>query len=87
MNDLRQQNIALFWKYRVVREIQQDPELGQYFTYGLKAELETEFGFEQVELAHDVTTDCRLAQEIADRFTFCQLSPIHLKEAIEDCLP
>lgn len=59
------------------------PEIGAYVGYGIAALCEEEV----VARIADVTTDRALAEAMAERFTRCSLSPIHLKDAVPDLLP
>ncbi len=59
-------------------------DLGRYRAYGIQA---NEAGGRAVTRVCDVTTRRSFAEELAERFTRFQLSPIHLKDAIEDTLP
>lgn len=64
-----------------------DPELGRYDTYGIQAKKKVIRGWEQIERIHDVTTDRKFASLLVSLFNQHQLSPIHLREALEDMLP
>ncbi|MBC8547822.1 hypothetical protein H8711_12960 [Clostridiaceae bacterium NSJ-31] len=75
------------WNYQAVWETQYRPELGQYRTCGIQASRKMMRGWEPIELLHDVTVSNRFAEKIAKRFSLYQLSPLHLKDAVEDMLP
>lgn len=75
------------WYYQAIAESMNDPELGQYDTYGIQAKKKVIRGWEQIELIHDVTTDRKFAYLLASLFNLHQLSPIHLRDALEDMLP
>lgn len=75
------------WSYQAVKETGYNPELGEYCTYGIRACKITAGSWEQVDLFHDVTVSPSLAEQLAERFSLYQLSPIHLKDVIEDTLP
>lgn len=64
-----------------------DPELGRYDTYGIQAKRRVLHGWEQIELIHDVTTDRKFADLLVNLFNRRQLSPVHLRDALEDMLP
>lgn len=74
------------WRYLAIPETMDDPELGQYDTYGIQAKKVIR-GWEQIELIHDVTTDRKFANLLVSLFNRRQLSPIHLRDALEDMLP
>lgn len=76
--------MKLDWHYQAVRELRDDPEIGQYLTYGIRASRRTMRNWEQIELLHDVTTEGPVAEKLAELFTLHQLSPIHLRDVIED---
>ncbi len=61
--------------------------MGRYITYGIQAIRKTALGWEMGEIIHDVTTELRLAAELAQFFNRYQLSPIHLRDVIEDMIP
>ena len=75
------------WSYRYVKEIRNTPEFGQYLTYGLQVGRKTEEGYVLVECIHDITVKQQLAENLAEAFSRCQLSPIHFRDAVEDMLP
>lgn len=75
------------WHYQAVRESRHDPDLGQYLTYGLRAQRKTGSGWEEIELIHDVTTHFGFAKRLSELFNRHQLSPIHFRDAVEDIIP
>lgn len=75
------------WRYLVIPETMDDPVLGRYDTYGIQAKRKVIQGWEQIELIHDVTIDRKFVSLLVSLFNRCQLSPIHLREALEDLLP
>lgn len=75
------------WFYQVTTEIICDQLLGQYRTYGLLVSCKTEKGWEQAEQIKDVTTDAIMAEKLAQLFNEHQLSPVHLKDALDNMLP
>ena len=73
-----------FWNYQAVREIRYRPELGWYFTYGIRARRRSVRGWDQIESVHDVTTDRGFADQLAEEFSVYQLSPVHLRDTVLD---
>lgn len=72
------------WRYEAQPEQQYHPDLGWYTTYLLSAEQKVDNSWEQMEIIHDVTPNRALAQKIAFLCTEYQLSPIHMRDVIED---
>ena len=72
------------WRYEAKPERQYHQDLGWYTTYLLSAERKVHNGWEQAEIIHDVTPNRALAQKIAGLCTQYQLSPIHMRDVIED---
>ena len=75
------------WNYQVVREHCHHPDLGWYFTYGICILQDTPENTPPVIQVHDITTEHARALSLAQQFTRCQVSPLHLKEVLEDALP
>lgn len=75
------------WDYQVIEETLDDPLLGKYRTYGIQAKCRAVHGWEQIELIHDVTLEADLAQRLALLFSQHQLSPLHIRDALNDMLP
>ena len=75
-----------FWRYEAMEEIQYRPEVGRYRTYGIRAIRRTAQGWEQLELLHDVTISGQFAENLARLFDKYQLSPLQLREVMEDVL-
>ena len=71
------------WQYQAFPHVGFQDEIGQYTTYGIRAENETG---EVVVQIQDVTTDRVLAEDIAQRCTRGQLEPSQLRDVIEDLL-
>ena len=76
--------MAGVWNYQPITETRYKPGFGQYHTYGIQASRKTVRGWEQIELLHDVTTSSRFAEKPAELFNLYQLSPIHLRDILED---
>ncbi len=74
------------WKYRAIEEHQHHPDLGEYLTFGIEAWEETRYGWLNVNLIHDVTPEFEFAQTMTKKFNCFQLSPIHLKDVVEDMI-
>lgn len=75
------------WSYWAVEETLDDPLLGKYRTYGIQAKHRTVYGWELIEMIHDVTLEANLAQKLARLFRQHQLSPLHIRDALDDMLP
>lgn len=75
------------WQYQTVHERMCNLELGQYDTYGIQANRKVLYGWEKIELIHDVTTNQQVAELLVNLFNQHQLSPIHLHDVLEDMLP
>ena len=68
--------------YQPVKEVRLSPELGRYLTYGIRA-----LGSPGSEVTvHDVTTRDRSAQRLARLLNTSRLSPIHLRDVVEDLI-
>lgn len=75
------------WEYLVIPELCSHPDCGEYTSYGIHA-LQCQPGQNQmVTIVHDISTKQNFVEQLAARFTKYQLSPLHLKEVIEDFLP
>ena len=73
------------YKYTVVTESLFHQDIGNYVSYGILCT--DEISETTVSFISDVSSNKNLVDSIADKFTEFQLSPIHLREAIEDELP
>lgn len=71
-------------QYIMIPSIKHSPELGTYVSYDIA--LYDFHTHTTVELVADVTADRNRALELVELFNRCQLSPVHLKDAIEDKL-
>ena len=76
-----------WYRYDVRPEYVELPERGDCRTYGIQAAMRLAEGFVVLAAVHDVTPDRALAVRLAWRFTRCQLSPLHLWDAVADSLP
>ena len=63
------------------------PDVGHYQTFCLALEIRKSRQWEPAGIIHDVTTDPHLAMRMGELFTAHQLSPLHLRDAVEDMLP
>ncbi|MDR1158032.1 MAG: DUF6514 family protein [Oscillospiraceae bacterium] len=70
------------WRYHVVPETAQNPELGQYHTYGIHIE-----GAECDQTVHDVAVSRETAARIAELCNRNGLSPVHFRDVLDDLLP
>ena len=71
------------YKYITIKEIFENPEIGTYTSYGLKAML----GEEEIISISDISLDKAFVDSLASSCTDLQLDPIHLLEVVEDALP
>lgn len=70
-------------QYIPVREELCTPELGTYVSYGIRAVLASG---EETAFVSDVSTDQAFVEHLAMLCTMGQLSPIHLRDVIEDAI-
>lgn len=70
-------------RYRPIQTC--DPSDG--ITYGIIGEENEEGTWRTVTVVEDVSHDGEFTAELAEKFTRCQLSPLHLLDAIMDSLP
>lgn len=70
------------WQYSIISEISYDKDIGQFHTYGIQIN-----GPNHKEILHDVSIFKNTVNYMAELFNLHQLSPIHLKDAVEDLSP
>ncbi|MDR0380982.1 MAG: DUF6514 family protein [Oscillospiraceae bacterium] len=70
------------WRYHVVPETAQSPELGRYHTYGIRVE-----GAGYDRTTHDVAVSRETAARIAALCNRNGLSPVHFRDILDDLLP
>lgn len=70
------------YKYIVVEEHLEHPDIGTYTSYGIKAMR----GTEAVEFVSDVSVDKTFVEALARCCTDLQLDPIHLFDVVEDAI-
>lgn len=70
-------------QYIPVKEELCTPELGTYVSYGIRAVLASG---EEAASVSDVSTDLAFVQRLATLCTLGQLSPIHLRDVVEDII-
>lgn len=70
-------------QYIPVREELCTPELGTYVSYGIRAVLASG---EEAASVSDISTDLAFVQRLAALCTLGQLSPIHLRDVVEDII-
>jgi L-rhamnose isomerase len=76
------------WRYYVISERVYSADLCRWVhTYGLLAAEKRERGWVLIDLLHDAAVNAAEARHMAELFTKHQLSPVHLKEAIQDIMP
>ncbi len=61
-------------------------EIGWYVSYGIRAYQKTGSRWDVILSVSDVSPDREEAEKLAQRCTAGQLSPIHLRDVIEDQL-
>ena len=71
------------YKYITIKEVFENPEIGTYTSYGLKAMQ----GNKEILTISDVSLDKTFVEGLARMYTEYQLDPIHLFEVVEDALP
>ena len=74
------------WQYDVREETVNLPEIGACRTYGLQEALRMPGRTVILGTVHDVTPNRDRAEDLAQCFTRRQLSPLHLRDVLEDCL-
>lgn len=72
--------------YFPVEESLFSPYLDHYDSFGIAAAEYTPTGWKQIAFLSDVSPDGAFVAALANRFTLYQLSPIHLKEVVEDAM-
>ena len=72
----------IHWHYCLISENYIHIDLGEYHTYGIQVR-----GFNFSEILHDVSPCKDTVVRMTEFFNKYQLSPIHLKDAVEDMLP
>lgn len=80
-------NGLFHWEYRVIPETCTHPDLGTYTSYGIQACQRQGQRCQLLAVLHDISSRQFFVEELAALFTRQQLSPLHLKEAVEDLLP
>lgn len=75
------------WNYRTFREHLYDENLGWYYTYGITVTENQKEIWTQVMEISDVSLDHHFVENIVNVFTRHQLSPIHLREVLDNLLP
>lgn len=75
------------WEYRVIPEICSHPDFGTYTSYGIQVCQRQDQHCQFLSILHDISSKRAFVEELAALFTRQQLSPLHLKDAVEDLLP
>lgn len=65
------------FNYSIIKEIFKQEEIGEYSAFGIQIEN---------EVFHDISLNEKEMYDFICRINFYQLSPIHLKEVVEDFL-
>lgn len=74
-------------RYRIVSEILVSYDCDKYIAYGIQAVFERNNRMIVYSTINDISTDRNQVIEMIEKFNTYELSPIHLKDAIEDMLP
>ncbi|MDR1706290.1 MAG: DUF6514 family protein [Clostridiales bacterium] len=81
-------SVGVKWKYYAVPERLYSADFGKWFySYGILAAQKTEGGWAFADMIHDAAPSFPDARRMAEMFTKYQLSPVHLKDAVEDMMP
>lgn len=75
------------YRYRPVKQLLSDPDLGGYTTYGIHVFIHTPSGRVQSTLLHDISCDPNFVDTLAEACTRLQLDPCHLLNVVLDALP
>jgi hypothetical protein len=76
------------WKYYAVPERLYSADFGKWFnTYGILAAERKDGSWILADMVHDASPSFPEARRMAEMFTKHQLSPVHLKDALEDMMP
>lgn len=75
------------WRYHLSSETCYLPEVGWFPTYSIIAEHCKRGKWQEVGRLHDVSLDRETAYRIVELLNREQLSPMHLREAVESMLP
>ena len=74
------------WEYHIVPEHYTHPDTGTYLSYGIRVFETNRMHTCATAHIHDVTTIPSEIERLTEQFNRCQLSPIHLEDAIQDYL-
>ncbi len=83
--DLLSEDIPM-WRYHIVHETQCHPDLGAFPTLGVQVEVQRRGVWAVLDTLHDVTVDLAVLQPLVAAFNHLQLSPLHLRDAVEAIL-
>lgn len=72
------------YQYEIFRETLFHPDIGNYCTFGIQCCFH--HPKQEILSLSDISTNKAFVKKLAHRFTRGQLSPIHLKCAVEDAL-
>lgn len=75
------------FRYKLIESCCRSAELGQYISYGIAAERETEGRWTVCAQIDDISCSSGIVRAMAERFTCCQLALVHLPDAVADALP
>ena len=73
--------------YQVVKEQLSSPELGDYISYGIHGFRVCRGQCVEACQVSDISCDKRLVSHLANECIVFQLSPVHLMDVVQDCLP
>ena len=80
------QTTTHIWEYHILSERCSQKDIGTYLSFGIHAFEVTDKHIRAVCCVHDVTTIQSQANDLAELCNRFQLSPIHLKDFIDDYL-
>lgn len=69
------------WSYRVISEQLYNKEMGDYQSYGVRVT-----GPDYEDVIHDVSLYEDVVARMTEYFNRHQLSPVHMRDAVEDML-
>jgi hypothetical protein len=84
---LRNESGGVILRYQVEAQHMSTHVLGNYNTYGIRAERRSGDEWVEIKRIDDITTNILFAKQMAALFTVGQLSCRHFMDAVEDMLP
>lgn len=74
-------------QYRIISEVLATYDCDKYTAYGIEVVSKCENRPTVYDAVSDISTEKYQVAEMVEKFNECELSPIHLMDAIEDMLP